>query len=76
MVSSPLGTAAGGPLVGALGAAQTLTASGAATVLLAVTMGFAWRPGRRPRRLAAEQVRRDITSDEMGAPLAARAGAS
>ena len=53
MVSTPLGTAAGGPLVGALGAAQTLTASGAATVLLAVTMGIAWRPGRRFRRRQA-----------------------
>ena len=70
MVSSPLGTAAGGPLVGALGAAQTLTASGAATVLLAVTMGIAWRSGRRPqRRPAVEKLRQ-------GAPQAARAGTS
>ena len=74
MVSTPLGTAAGGPLVGALGAAQTLTASGAATVLLAVTMGIAWRPGRRPRRrLAAEKVGQDASKDEMGALRAARA---
>src|SRR5215472_14673813 len=42
MVAAPLGTAAGGPIVGALGAAQTLTVSGAATILLAVTVGIAW----------------------------------
>src|SRR6266567_1024270 len=42
MVATPLGTAIGGPLVGTLGAAQTLTASGAATVLLAVLTGIIW----------------------------------
>ena len=42
MVATPLGTAAGGPIVGTLGAAQTMTASGAATVLLAVTIGVIW----------------------------------
>ena len=42
MVATPLGTAIGGPIVGTLGAAQTLTASGAATVLLAVLTGIIW----------------------------------
>ena len=47
MVATPLGTAIGGPLVGIIGAAQTLTASGAATVLLAVLTGLIWtRPAR------------------------------
>jgi predicted MFS family arabinose efflux permease len=53
MVSTPLGTALGGPLVGALGAAETLAASGAATVLLAAAAAILWRreraPGSRPR---------------------------
>ncbi len=48
LVATPLGTAAGGPIVGTLGAAQTLTASGAATVLLAVTTGIIWTRKRRP----------------------------
>jgi MFS family permease len=37
IISTPLGTALGGPLVGAIGAANTLTASGVATVLLAAS---------------------------------------
>jgi predicted MFS family arabinose efflux permease len=53
LVSTPLGTAIGGPLVGALGAAGTLAASGALTVLLAVAASLLWagedpRRGRRP----------------------------
>jgi predicted MFS family arabinose efflux permease len=48
MVSSPLGTAAGGPIVATLGAAWTLTASGAATVLLAVFTGIIWRRKSQP----------------------------
>jgi predicted MFS family arabinose efflux permease len=47
-VSSPLGTAAGGPLVAALGAAWTLAASGAATVLLAVATAAIWARTSRP----------------------------
>jgi predicted MFS family arabinose efflux permease len=46
MVSTPLGTALGGPLVGALGAARMLTASGIATVLLAAAAALLWRPER------------------------------
>jgi hypothetical protein len=42
IVSTPLGTALGGPLVGAIGAANTLGASGAATVLLAVAAALLW----------------------------------
>jgi hypothetical protein len=48
MVASPLGTAAGGPIVASLGAAWTLTASGAATVALAVIVGMLWTRRRRP----------------------------
>jgi hypothetical protein len=43
IVSTPLGTAVGGPIVAALGAAQTLTASGVATILLAIVATIAWR---------------------------------
>ena len=45
MISTPLGTAIGGPLVGSLGAAGTLAASGLATVLLAVAATVLWRGG-------------------------------
>jgi hypothetical protein len=45
--STPLGTAVGGPIVAHLGAANTLTASGAATVALAAAAAIAWRPTRR-----------------------------
>jgi predicted MFS family arabinose efflux permease len=48
-VASPLGTAAGGPLVAALGAAWTLTASGAATVALALATGIIWARRRQAR---------------------------
>jgi predicted MFS family arabinose efflux permease len=46
IVATPLGTAVGGPLVAALGAAQTLTASGAATIVLAAVAAATWRPDR------------------------------
>jgi predicted MFS family arabinose efflux permease len=42
LLSTPLGTLVGGPLISLLGAAPTLTASGAATVLLAVCTGLLW----------------------------------
>ncbi len=42
MVSTPLGTAVGGPIVAGLGAAETLTVSGAATVLLAAVASVVW----------------------------------
>jgi predicted MFS family arabinose efflux permease len=42
MVSTPLGTAIGGPLVGSLGASETLALSGLATVLLAVMGSVLW----------------------------------
>jgi MFS family permease len=44
MVSTPLGTALGGPLVGAVGASATLAASGVATVLLAAVASTIWTP--------------------------------
>jgi Transmembrane secretion effector len=43
MVSTPLGTALGGPIVATLGGAGTLFASGLATVLLAGAGALAWR---------------------------------
>jgi Transmembrane secretion effector len=51
-VSTPLGTAIGGPVVAAIGAGRTLTASGAATMLLAAVATAAWRP-RHSHRPAA-----------------------
>jgi predicted MFS family arabinose efflux permease len=48
MIASPLGTAVGGPIVAALGAAATLTASGTATVGLAIVTSVLWTRGRRP----------------------------
>jgi predicted MFS family arabinose efflux permease len=55
LVSTPLGTAIGGPLVGGLGAAGTLFASGVLTVLLAGAARLLWagegaRRARRPNR--------------------------
>jgi hypothetical protein len=47
MIAAPMGTAIGGPLVGALGAARTITASGVATVLLAGAESLVW--SRRAR---------------------------
>jgi predicted MFS family arabinose efflux permease len=43
MISTPLGTAIGGPLVATLGASGTLMASGTATVLLAAAGSVFWR---------------------------------
>jgi hypothetical protein len=45
LVSTPLGTAIGGPLVGTLGAAGTLVASGALTVALAAAARLLWAGG-------------------------------
>jgi MFS family permease len=42
LVSTPLGTAIGGPVVAGLGATGTLAASGVLTVLLAVAARFLW----------------------------------
>lgn len=42
LVSTPLGTALGGPIVGALGGAGTLVVSGVATMLLAGAAALAW----------------------------------
>ena len=51
IVSTPLGTALGGPVVDAIGAANTLTLSGVATVLLAVGAALLW-----PRSPASDDV--------------------
>ena len=42
MVSTPLGTAIGGPLVGSFGASATLAISGVATLLLAAAASVLW----------------------------------
>lgn len=49
MLASPLGTAVGGPIVGALGAGRTLTASGGATLVLAGVSSVVWRERGRTR---------------------------
>ena len=46
IVASPLGTAIGGPIVAGLGAGWTLTASGAATVILAAVATPIWQRNR------------------------------
>jgi MFS family permease len=46
MVSTPLGTAIGGPLVESLGASETLAASGLATLVLAAVGTVLWRVER------------------------------
>ena len=43
MLSTPLGTALGGPIVGLIGATWTLVASGVATMLLAAAAAVFWR---------------------------------
>ena len=55
MLSTPLGTALGGPMVGAIGGSATLAASGVATVLLSVAGAIAWR-GQREKRPAPPTV--------------------
>jgi MFS family permease len=62
LVSTPLGTVIGGPLVGGLGATGTLVASGALTVLLAAAARFLWvgedaRGTRRPSEQSPASVR-------------------
>jgi predicted MFS family arabinose efflux permease len=47
MIATPLGAAVGGPLVGALGAPATLSASGVATMVLAIAATVVWRSPRR-----------------------------
>jgi predicted MFS family arabinose efflux permease len=44
-ISTPLGTAIGGPIVAAIGAGWTLTTSGVATVLLAAIATLVWQRG-------------------------------
>ena len=43
IIATPLGTAIGGPIVASLGAGTTLTASGSATILLAITTALIWQ---------------------------------
>jgi predicted MFS family arabinose efflux permease len=55
IVAAPLGTAIGGPIVASLGAQRTLSASGAATVLLAALATAVWQ-SRHSRRAGRARV--------------------
>lgn len=65
IVSTPLGTAIGGPLVASLGATGTLAVSGIATIALAVVASVLWRE-RDARAAGSEdaplQVHDDLAS--------------
>jgi MFS family permease len=56
LLSTPVGIAIGGPLVATLGAAETLVASGIATIALAAVASVLWREqaGRSPNARSAE----------------------
>lgn len=62
LVSTPLGTAIGGPLVGTLGAAGTLAASGVLTVLLAAAARLLWVREPRPCRVGLRYPSRELRS--------------
>jgi predicted MFS family arabinose efflux permease len=66
MVSTPLGTAIGGPVVAALGASETLAASGVVTVVLAIAASFVWT-GDRARALDRSAAERE-SLDQQRAP--------
>lgn len=64
IIATPLGAAVGGPLVGALGAGATLSASGVATMLVGVAAAIVWRSHLRRRHVTTAvetPVRADIT---------------
>ena len=54
MVSTPLGTALGGPMVATLGGTWTLVASGVATLLLAGAGALFWREPNQTEWLRGE----------------------
>jgi predicted MFS family arabinose efflux permease len=60
IISTPLGTAVGGPIVAHLGAAETLTGSGVATVALAAAAAIAWRPARPSAEFGDDEAVADI----------------
>jgi predicted MFS family arabinose efflux permease len=66
MVSTPLGTAIGGPVVGAHGASETLAASGVVTVVLAIAASFVWT-GDLARALDRSAAERE-SLDQQRAP--------
>jgi MFS family permease len=59
LVSTPLGTAIGGPLVGSLGASGTLAVSGLATILLAATASVLWTGERAGASKRTERAARE-----------------
>ena len=63
IISTPLGTAIGGPLVATLGATGTLVASGVATIALAIGASILWR--ERSERSAGAQVDDDLASEAL-----------
>jgi MFS family permease len=56
MLSTPFGTALGGPIVGALGGAATLAASGVATVILAVAGSVFWRDSPKEQARSSDRA--------------------
>jgi MFS family permease len=61
MISSPVGTAIGGPLVATLGATGTLVASGVATIALAAAASVLWT---ERRRRSVDSLGRDAAADD------------
>jgi MFS family permease len=67
IVSTPLGTAIGGPLVAVLGATGTLVASGVATIALAGAASVLWTEHRE--RSASPQVADAQTEDDLASEV-------
>jgi hypothetical protein len=67
LLSTPLGTAIGGPLVAILGATETLVGSGVATIALAVVASVLWRERDEHRIAGANEARKeeDLASEPM-----------
>jgi MFS family permease len=64
MISSPLGTAVGGPLVAGFGASGTLAASGIATIALAAAASILWTE-RDAQSGAAADAQPDPTNQQV-----------
>src|SRR5688572_11659420 len=67
MISTPLGTLIGGPLVAGLGATGTLVASGVATIALAVAASVLWT--ERGERAADSQGPAAQTEDDLASEV-------
>ena len=67
LLSTPMGTALGGPLVAGLGASGTLVASGAATIALAAAAAVLWR--ERGKRSVDMQRQEAHAEDDLASEL-------